>query len=175
MSRRLCSFVSYLSCRLCHCLFFFFFNDTATTEIYTLSLHDALPIARSRQVGGEATCRSRWGSCRAGHVKPHRRGAMVASGTPRRHGRGRGSVEHRVARSSERSRASPGRFRLHPCLPHFLARRTSTVHGSAGRVASAKATAQAEKTEALSPDFTPVPTVMPSANNSNSTDRKSVV
>src|SRR5256885_17272409 len=26
------------------CFFFFFFNDTATTEIYTLSLHDALPI-----------------------------------------------------------------------------------------------------------------------------------
>src|SRR2546422_8156412 len=32
--------------------FFFFFNDTATTEIYTLSLHDALPIYefRRRQV-----------------------------------------------------------------------------------------------------------------------------
>src|SRR2546430_16911416 len=29
------------------CLIFFFFNDTATTEIYTLSLHDALPIWRS--------------------------------------------------------------------------------------------------------------------------------
>src|SRR5579859_2383334 len=28
--------------------FFFFFNDTATTEIYTLSLHDALPISSSR-------------------------------------------------------------------------------------------------------------------------------
>src|SRR5437762_13756597 len=27
---------------------FFFFNDTATTEIYTLSLHDALPISRHR-------------------------------------------------------------------------------------------------------------------------------
>src|SRR5256885_17174492 len=27
--------------------FFFFFNDTATTEIYTLSLHDALPISTS--------------------------------------------------------------------------------------------------------------------------------
>src|SRR6478735_10600868 len=27
-----------------HTLIFFFFNDTATTEIYTLSLHDALPI-----------------------------------------------------------------------------------------------------------------------------------
>src|SRR2546425_844911 len=26
-------------------LYFFFFNDTATTEIYTLSLHDALPIS----------------------------------------------------------------------------------------------------------------------------------
>src|SRR5260221_12301128 len=33
--------LSYLS-------LFFFFNDTATTEIYTLSLHDALPISRSR-------------------------------------------------------------------------------------------------------------------------------
>src|SRR3712207_7365427 len=35
---------------------FIFFNDTATTEIYTLSLHDALPIslvvARSLRVGG---------------------------------------------------------------------------------------------------------------------------
>src|SRR2546421_10699062 len=27
--------------------FFFFFNDTATTEIYTLSLHDALPICKA--------------------------------------------------------------------------------------------------------------------------------
>src|SRR3989442_15520570 len=27
-------------------IFFFFFNDTATTEIYTLSLHDALPICQ---------------------------------------------------------------------------------------------------------------------------------
>src|SRR5690349_24380852 len=32
--------------RLC-LLLCFFFNDTATTEIYTLSLHDALPISRS--------------------------------------------------------------------------------------------------------------------------------
>src|SRR5258708_18888183 len=29
-----------------HCPLLFFFNDTATTEIYTLSLHDALPICR---------------------------------------------------------------------------------------------------------------------------------
>src|SRR5258708_14216695 len=31
---------------------FFFFNDTATTEIYTLSLHDALPISASVGLGG---------------------------------------------------------------------------------------------------------------------------
>ena len=32
--------------------FFFFFNDTATTEIYTLSLHDALPISLLQKRGG---------------------------------------------------------------------------------------------------------------------------
>src|SRR2546430_16962018 len=31
---------------------FFFFNDTATTEIYTLSLHDALPIFGGEHLGG---------------------------------------------------------------------------------------------------------------------------
>src|SRR5579864_9769594 len=37
----------------------FFFNDTATTEIYTLSLHDALPIARSgiRRCGSSGASR----------------------------------------------------------------------------------------------------------------------
>src|SRR3712207_7111097 len=30
-------------------MFFFFFNDTATTEIYTLSLHDALPILLAKR------------------------------------------------------------------------------------------------------------------------------
>src|SRR2546430_12356028 len=33
---------------------FFFFNDTATTEIYTLSLHDALPICTARTTDGHA-------------------------------------------------------------------------------------------------------------------------
>src|SRR5260364_182478 len=36
-------------------LFFFFFNDTATTEIYTLSLHDALPILDLRHVLNNST------------------------------------------------------------------------------------------------------------------------
>src|SRR3712207_9296279 len=47
-------------CDICSPLlvFFFFFNDTATTEIYTLSLHDALPILpqqRAPQDPGEQT------------------------------------------------------------------------------------------------------------------------
>src|SRR2546429_7388680 len=36
-------------------LFFFFFNDTATTEIYTLSLHDALPILYAVKAAGQGT------------------------------------------------------------------------------------------------------------------------
>src|SRR3712207_7910499 len=51
-------------------VFFFFFNDTATTEIYTLSLHDALPICR-------------------GHVQPLRR-----RGAQRRGVRARGRQPH---------------------------------------------------------------------------------
>ena len=35
---------------LCFFFFFFCFNDTATTEIYTLSLHDALPISPGGEV-----------------------------------------------------------------------------------------------------------------------------
>src|SRR2546430_3759162 len=38
-------------------LFFFFFNDTATTEIYTLSLHDALPISAGRPATATGTDR----------------------------------------------------------------------------------------------------------------------
>src|SRR5256885_2834239 len=48
---------------------FFFFNDTATTEIYTLSLHDALPICfgelgqrRPRAGGGYVYLRETWGA-----------------------------------------------------------------------------------------------------------------
>src|SRR5205809_5778187 len=39
----------YLYSLLPYSLFFFFFNDTATPEIYTLSLHDALPIYAGQQ------------------------------------------------------------------------------------------------------------------------------
>src|SRR3712207_8713662 len=46
-------------------LSFFFFNDTATTEIYTLSLHDALPICSSRRSrsSSPSTGRPAWHPC----------------------------------------------------------------------------------------------------------------
>src|SRR2546422_4213417 len=57
-------------------IFFFFFNDTATTEIYTLSLHDALPISmrgppipKSRQPG--ASARSAWHSAAPWRSEEH--------------------------------------------------------------------------------------------------------
>src|ERR1022692_5334053 len=46
--------------------FFFFFNDTATTEIYTLSLHDALPICT---VSRRSACRE-WTGPAAGPGTP---------------------------------------------------------------------------------------------------------
>src|SRR5438132_9101160 len=56
---------------------FFFFNDAATTEIYTLSLHDALPIffprARSR------TCRGPLSNLPASHVLPDRKSTRLNS------------------------------------------------------------------------------------------------
>src|SRR5215469_17829130 len=45
--------------------FFFFFNDTATTEIYTLSLHDALPISVARWLSLSA-----WATISAADAEP---------------------------------------------------------------------------------------------------------
>src|SRR2546430_17682828 len=46
------SLLLFLNVRILLVFFFFFFNDTATTEIYTLSLHDALPISERRACTG---------------------------------------------------------------------------------------------------------------------------
>src|SRR5256885_17261877 len=40
----------FICCPIITIFSFFFFNDTATTEIYTLSLHDALPISHELEV-----------------------------------------------------------------------------------------------------------------------------
>src|SRR5258708_26444314 len=52
-------------------LFFFFFNDTATTEIYTLSLHDALPICHGLGLHGRAPGHGRraLGGARAARIQ----------------------------------------------------------------------------------------------------------
>src|SRR5260370_40913181 len=73
-------FSSFIN-RLLH-LLFFFFNDTATTEIYTLSLHDALPISSNRSApesSGSITC-SRPMSKRPGAATSSR--ASAASWVP---------------------------------------------------------------------------------------------
>src|SRR5688572_33306505 len=73
---------------------FFFFNDTATTEIYTLSLHDALPICREagpdraedEVAGGHCRCAPEDERCPLGAGRPaggHRdRGAAGPGGLP---------------------------------------------------------------------------------------------
>src|SRR3712207_8632358 len=68
---------------------FFFFNDTATTEIYTLSLHDALPISRGRRRGGPR-----------GPARRRRRrlGAARARGARRRAGRRAGHADRKSTR-----------------------------------------------------------------------------
>src|SRR5216683_7567481 len=85
-------------------LFFFFFNDTATTEIYTLSLHDALPISygtkrrlqsdkpaargrpadRARTVGAERERSQSRGHCSRAAAARSARGAFEVPGIARR-------------------------------------------------------------------------------------------
>src|SRR2546430_11912034 len=52
-----------------HVCVFFFFNDTATTEIYTLSLHDALPISQREGPARESSLERRDGPRAAQHAE----------------------------------------------------------------------------------------------------------
>src|SRR5258705_10282222 len=56
-------------------IFFFFFNDTATTEIYTLSLHDALPISRLRPDARALDARARAARVEAAAARARARGS----------------------------------------------------------------------------------------------------
>src|SRR3989442_3974021 len=77
-------------------LFFFFFNDTATTEIYTLSLHDALPIsasARARAATAAIAPRSpREALASVGRRRAATRARRRATGSARRTRRDRKST-----------------------------------------------------------------------------------
>src|SRR3712207_9211063 len=59
---------------------FFFFNDTAATELYTLSLHDALPICSD----GARAAGPRRARCRARPPPRTRPGRVPAAAAPRR-------------------------------------------------------------------------------------------
>src|SRR2546425_4889842 len=73
-------------------LSFFFFNDTATTEIYTLSLHDALPI--STYAVSAPRRRSRRSTSRMTEVLPIRRGPATITWFPSPSRSARRSEEH---------------------------------------------------------------------------------
>src|SRR3989449_1857423 len=91
--------------------FLFFFNDTATTEIYTLSLHDALPICARRAVpaAGAHPRRRGGGGLDAAHAR-HALGGVAAG--LRAGGLGEGA---RRARDRPEARAQIGRaHRLNP-------------------------------------------------------------
>src|SRR3712207_9209117 len=74
----------------CYLFFVFFFNDTATTEIYTLSLHDALPISNASR------------SCRASSLTRSSSASSAAS-APSARARTRGRSYSIAAASSSRS------------------------------------------------------------------------
>src|SRR6266496_6666151 len=65
LASSLCFLLVEFICRSASMFFSFFFNDTATTEIYTLSLHDALPIStrgRTSSCPRPRPCRRSWRS-----------------------------------------------------------------------------------------------------------------
>src|SRR2546429_6704412 len=78
---------------------FFFFNDTATTEIYTLSLHDALPISRDEGGHGHGAREDRGDGARRAVVQ----GSGAAARRCRRQVSG-----HRGDRKSTRLNSSHG-------------------------------------------------------------------
>src|SRR5437870_7806048 len=71
-------------------LHLFFFNDTATTEIYTLSLHDALPISQARV----HVCPSSWRAARAQPISSRQTVAGLEMPNAARCRDGRRSEEH---------------------------------------------------------------------------------
>src|SRR6266567_4280233 len=120
--------IFFFLCYLYFCCFFFF-NDTATTEIYTLSLHDALPLSRARSdllgvrlpdrpgvrarhrvsepgarraaCGGAARSRGQRGGGRAGpRARAHGGGARLS--------RGAAAAPHGSCRAARRARRPGG-------------------------------------------------------------------
>src|SRR5215211_6697399 len=121
------------------CLFFFFFNDTATTEIYTLSLHDALPIWPSGSCTRGWLPRSQPRTCRGARATANAPGSPAgccstrsasSSGSSCRRGAtrcGRRSGRSAAAATSSDASGSPRRAARRPAPP-----RRSSASRSAG-------------------------------------------
>src|SRR2546422_6104746 len=102
--------------------FFFFFNDTATTEIYTLSLHDALPILilvyrKIRNLGSE------------GMLSPYWKAMHAAQGETDRLTPGRKSTvrEHNIEGSRSEEHTSELQSRLHLVCRLLLEKKKSSL------------------------------------------------
>src|SRR5256886_7327619 len=105
---------------------YFFFNDTATTEIYTLSLHDALPISLPRVVGREARAGA-YAQRVGGGAATHHRGAPRDEAAARRLRDGSGG-----ARPVPRNGAPRAVLRRWRVTPHSAARVLPSWPGPAG-------------------------------------------
>src|SRR5580698_11613003 len=107
--------------------FFFFFNDTATTEIYTLSLHDALPIAPPPTMVISASR----GLDMTGHLQTrrHRAGLLVRPKDRRRPARPPGPGAPRPAAQPKRPRYGSASAQVSPEYPSVLICSASSVSG----------------------------------------------
>src|SRR3712207_7489883 len=96
----------------------FFFNDTATTEIYTLSLHDALPIYLG-------VFRSRGGSSRGG--AEYRRGAHPAPDSRRERAHGRPRRPSTAVRDRKSTRLNSSHANISYAV--FCLKKKKTTYG----------------------------------------------
>src|SRR5690349_23766784 len=88
---------------MCTDFSFFFFNDPATTDIYTLSLHDALPISRASRGGGRSPSACGAYRLRRRRQSPCGRSARRSRRSARRNtASGRRSEEHTSELQSRR-------------------------------------------------------------------------
>src|SRR6266436_9022757 len=91
-----------------HVYLFFFFNDTATTDIYTLSLHDALPIS-PRWAVSPPRCRRTSGGSRSGRPLRDRKSTRLNSS--------HGYISYAVfcLKKKKKDRRPPGGAELSAC------------------------------------------------------------
>src|SRR3972149_10510256 len=114
---------------LCRCILCFFFNDTATTEIYTLSLHDALPISPDEMKSRSERCLGLIDGAYPKEMVSDEKDRSASVSEEGRRGVDRPGFSSQPHRVHEESRRGPGGGAGQ--LPFCLSRR----RGAAGRPA----------------------------------------